>query len=439
MKRFYTFRIVLLALLLIGLSVGIVLFYQHQLYFCLMFALLGIVVVIVLLCYMQHRSVNLILRMVESLRYNDFSLSFSTERKNELESTLRKEINEAVANFRQQLAFHQEQYQYYGTLLDTVDCCLVVVDKDLQVQWMNKSAIHELTGYQIHSLEELDELNEGVSQQIVSLIPGEVKVVRLHKGDLIQEMAVTATVYATATDNLRLINLKNIRSVLEENELEAWQKLVRVLTHEIMNSITPISSLSETLVERMDKVDKDEHDEEMIRKGMLTISRRSKGLLDFVMNYRQLSRIPSPVMTPVRVGDMMDSIRGLFSNDAILFQVEDENRILNIDRSQIEQVIINLLKNAKEACEGKTHPEIIVSTHYSTKQKIFQLEVTDNGYGILPEVQDKVFIPFFTTKRNGSGIGLSLCRQIMSLHGGSISMKSEVDQGTSFVLKFLLS
>lgn len=439
MKRFYTFRIVLLALLLIGLSVGIVLFYQHQLYFCLMFALLGIVVVIVLLCYMQHRSVNLILRMVESLRYNDFSLSFSTERKNELESTLRKEINEVVANFRQQLAFHQEQYQYYGTLLDTVDCCLVVIDKDLQVQWMNKSAIHELTGYQIHSLEELDELNEGVSRQIVSLIPGEVKVVRLHKGDLIQEMAVTATVYATATDNLRLINLKNIRSVLEENELEAWQKLVRVLTHEIMNSITPISSLSETLVERMDKVDKDEHDEEMIRKGMLTISRRSKGLLDFVMNYRQLSRIPSPVMTPVRVGDMMDSIRGLFSNDAILFQVEDENRILNIDRSQIEQVIINLLKNAKEACEGKTHPEIIVSTHYSTKQKIFQLEVTDNGYGILPEVQDKVFIPFFTTKRNGSGIGLSLCRQIMSLHGGSISMKSEVDQGTSFVLKFLLS
>lgn len=439
MKRFYTFRIVLLALLLIGLSVGIVLFYQHQLYFCLMFALLGIVVVIVLLCYMQHRSVNLILRMVESLRYNDFSLSFSTERKGELESTLRKEINEVVANFRQQLAFHQEQYQYYGTLLDTVDCCLVVIDKDLQVQWMNKSAIHELTGYQIHSLEELDELNEGVSRQIVSLIPGEVKVVRLHKGDLIQEMAVTATVYATATDNLRLINLKNIRSVLEENELEAWQKLVRVLTHEIMNSITPISSLSETLVERMDKVDKDEHDEEMIRKGMLTISRRSKGLLDFVMNYRQLSRIPSPVMTPVRVGDMMDSIRGLFSNDAILFQVEDENRILNIDRSQIEQVIINLLKNAKEACEGKTHPEIIVSTHYSTKQKIFQLEVTDNGYGILPEVQDKVFIPFFTTKRNGSGIGLSLCRQIMSLHGGSISMKSEVDQGTSFVLKFLLS
>ncbi|MBE6281079.1 MAG: GHKL domain-containing protein [Bacteroides sp.] len=439
MKRFYTFRIVLLALLLIGLSVGTVLFYQHQLYFCLMFALLGIVVVIVLLCYMQHRSVNLILRMVESLRYNDFSLSFSTERKNELESTLRKEINEVVANFRQQLAFHQEQYQYYGTLLDTVDCCLVVIDKDLQVQWMNKSAIHELTGYQIHSLEELDELNEGVSRQIVSLIPGEVKVVRLHKGDLIQEMAVTATVYATATDNLRLINLKNIRSVLEENELEAWQKLVRVLTHEIMNSITPISSLSETLVERMDKVDKDEHDEEMIRKGMLTISRRSKGLLDFVMNYRQLSRIPSPVMTPVRVGDMMDSIRGLFSNDAILFQVEDENRILNIDRSQIEQVIINLLKNAKEACEGKTHPEIIVSTHYSTKQKIFQLEVTDNGYGILPEVQDKVFIPFFTTKRNGSGIGLSLCRQIMSLHGGSISMKSEVDQGTSFVLKFLLS
>ena len=287
--------------------------------------------------------------------------------------------------------------------------------------------------------DELNELNPNFAQQLAKLHVGEVKVIKLFKEEVIQEMVVTMTEYTTKGFKYRLYCFTNVRSLLEENEMEAWQKLVRVLTHEIMNSITPISSLSETLVERMDKVDKDEHDEEMIRKGMLTISRRSKGLLDFVMNYRQLSRIPSPVMTPVRVGDMMDSIRGLFSNDAILFQVEDENRILNIDRSQIEQVIINLLKNAKEACEGKTHPEIIVSTHYSTKQKIFQLEVTDNGYGILPEVQDKVFIPFFTTKRNGSGIGLSLCRQIMSLHGGSISMKSEVDQGTSFVLKFLLS
>lgn len=437
MKRLYVLRVVLLALLLIGLSMGLVLLYQRELYFSLLFTILLIIGIVVFLCYIQFRSINWVLRMVESLRYNDFSLSFSAKHKNELERRLREDINEVLTGFRKQLAVHQEHYQYYGTLLDTVDCCLIVADKKLQVQWMNKSAINELMGNKIHSLEELNCLNKEFSRQIASLIPGEVKVIRLYKGGLIQEMAVTVTVYMTSTDKLKLINLKNIRSLLEENELEAWQKLVRVLTHEIMNSITPISSLSETLVERMDKVDKDEHDEEMIRRGIQTINRRSKGLLDFVMNYRQLSRIPSPVMTPVRVGDMMDSIRGLFSNDAILFQVEDENRILNIDRSQIEQVIINLLKNAKEACEEQPSPLIIVSTHYWSDQKIFQITVTDNGCGILPEVQDKIFIPFFTTKRNGSGIGLSLCKQIMSLHKGSISVKSEINKGTSFTLKFL--
>jgi len=235
-----------------------------------------------------------------------------------------------------------------------------------------------------------------------------------------------------------LVNLKNIRSILEENEMEAWQKLVRVLTHEIMNSITPIISLSDTLCERA--LQQGMEEESILLQGMKTIHRRSKGLLGFVENYRKLSRLSSPILAPVRVGDWLDDIKKLFPSSKVryIYKVEDENRKLMIDRSQMEQVLINLLKNAGEACAEQPHPEVVVETAYLAEKHTFQLSVKDNGNGILPEVQDKIFIPFFTTKTTGSGIGLSLCKQIMTLHGGSIRVSSEVGKGSCFTLKLLV-
>jgi signal transduction histidine kinase len=253
-----------------------------------------------------------------------------------------------------------------------------------------------------------------------------------------QDMAVTVTEYSTQTDSLRLVNLRNIRSVLEENEMEAWQKLVRVLTHEIMNSIAPIISLSDTLCDRALQQGLDE--DSLMLQGMKTIHRRSKGLLHFVENYRKLSRLSSPVLAPVRVGELLGDIKKLMPSSKVsyIYKVEDENRVLMIDRSQIEQVLINLLKNAGEACSEQPNPEVIVETAYLSEKRIFTLSVTDNGSGILPDVLDKIFIPFYTTKPTGSGIGLSLCKQIMTLHGGSIRVSSEVGKGSCFTLKWLI-
>lgn len=439
MNRFYTLRIVLLMLALIGVSVMSVFFYQYGLYFCLLFTGLAIVLLIFYICHFQQRNTKLILRMVESLRYNDFSLSFSIEQKNTLENNLRKEINEAITNFRKQLSEQQEHGLFYETLLDTVDSCILIVDPQGQIQWMNQTAIQELLGHTIHSLDELNVLNKELSVQIKELTPGKVKVVRLYKEDFIQEMVVTITHYATNKEKLRLIHLKNLRSILEENEMEAWQKLIRVLTHEIMNSITPIISLSDTLCDRITQKDRTEYENEMIYQGMKTIHRRSKGLLEFVKNYRQLSRLSAPMLVPVRIGDILGDIRKLYPNTGIkyIYQIENEEQILMWDRSQMEQVLINLLKNATEACEGRSNPEVCITTHYQKDKQLFQLTVTDNGCGILPEVLDKIFVPFFTTKPKGSGIGLSLCKQIVNNHGGSISVSSETNKGTSFVLKFL--
>ena len=270
------------------------------------------------------------------------------------------------------------------------------------------------------------------------LQPGEVKIVRIYKEDFMHDLAVTVTTYSNATADLRLINLKNIRSVLEENEMEAWQKLVRVLTHEIMNSITPIISLSDTLCERAIQQGMDE--ESLMLQGMKTIHRRSKGLMNFVENYRKLSRLSSPVLAPVSVGELLGDIKKLFSSSPVtyIYKIEDENRMLMIDRSQMEQVLINLLKNAGEACMEVANPEVVVETAFHKEKRIFQLSVTDNGCGILPEVQERIFIPFFTTKPTGSGIGLSLCKQITALHGGSIRVTSQEGKGSCFTLKWVV-
>lgn len=226
--------------------------------------------------------------------------------------------------------------------------------------------------------------------------------------------------------------MKNFRTrILERNEMEAWQKLIRVLTHEIMNSITPIISLSETLSER----EVSEKNYSVMRQGMQTIHRRSKGLLEFVENYRKLTRLPAPVRRPVSVRELLQDLQKLFPETYIHIELPETDRTLQIDRAQVEQVLINLLKNAKEACGKKPSPRIEVKM-----QPVFSwqclITVSDNGDGILPEVQDKIFVPFFTTKPSGSGIGLSLCKQIMNRHGGNITVQSAVGKGSCFTLLF---
>ena len=438
MSSWQTFRLVGLMFLLVGSSVVSYLFYEHKLYFCVFFSCVLVLVIIVCLVDIYSRSIRRMTRMIESVRYGDFSLSFSDNGRNEMDRKLVEDLNEVIVRFRSELSEKEEKYQYFETLLDSVDTSVLVADKQGKVVWMNQAGMQDLCGHAIHQLDELKMLNPDFPILIDALQPGEVKVIRIYKEDLMQDMAVTVTEYATRTADLRLINLKNIRSILEENEMEAWQKLVRVLTHEIMNSITPIISLSDTMCERAIQQGMDE--ESMMLQGMKTIHRRSKGLLNFVENYRKLSRLASPVLAPVKVGELLGDIQKLFPSSKVryIYKVEDECRKLMIDRSQMEQVLINLLKNASEACEESPNPEVVVETTYQEEKYIFQLSVTDNGCGILPDVLDRIFIPFFTTKSTGSGIGLSLCKQIVTMHGGSIRVTSEIGKGSCFVVKMVV-
>ena len=226
-------------------------------------------------------------------------------------------------------------------------------------------------------------------------------------------------------------------SVVAEAETEAWQKLIRVLTHEIMNSIAPIISLSETVTERAELNGMNERDYAIMLQAIQTIHRRSKGLLDFIENYRKLTRIPTPAMRIFLVSALFDDLQKLVPMDGVnvVYSIRPSELRLYADRGMIEQVLINLLKNAVEACGDSIRPEVRVEAF--RQDGIPVITVSDNGSGIVPEALDKVFVPFFTTKPKGSGIGLSVCRQIMNRHGGNIMVASEIEKGTTFTLQFL--
>ena len=229
-------------------------------------------------------------------------------------------------------------------------------------------------------------------------------------------------------------NLYN--SVVTETETEAWQKLIRVLTHEIMNSIAPIISLSETVSERTAAEGMNEKNYQIMLQAIEAIHRRSTGLLDFVENYRQLTRIPTPVITPFTIQHLFKNLEGLFHPQQvrITYTIRPQDLRLHADRSLIEQVVINLIKNALEAVEDTPNPEIRVEAFRQEGNPA--IRVSDNGAGIVPEALDKVFVPFYTTKTRGSGIGLSICRQIINRHGGKITVTSEPEKGTAFTLLF---
>lgn len=237
----------------------------------------------------------------------------------------------------------------------------------------------------------------------------------------------------------RLYTLQNVHPVIQKNETDAQQQLVRVLTHEIMNSLTPIISLADTLCEGVDQ-NTLEHDD--LRMALQAINRRSNGLLQFVENYRKLQHVSQPQLANVMIGDIIADLQHLYPAHIFHYDIENAEQVLSIDRSQIEQVLINLLKNAQEAVENSNQqssdnakgkePCVRLSTHISSNKRNFIISITDNGKGILPEVLNRIFVPFFTTKTNGSGIGLSICKQIVTLHGGTITASSQPGVKTTF-------
>ena len=423
------------ALVLLSLSLGFCLW--HKLWFCSLLLVSVILLFILQLVHQQRKSEEALKRLIDAIRFSDYSLSFRPCSPTP-NPTLTQALEQALEQFRSKMYVLEAQHIYYETLLGTIDSGLLVFHRNGRIEWYNKTVLQELGIKNIRELSDLKIVHPSLPSLLGELTPGITRIFRMEKAGRIQEIALNLVIFHIQGKELLLVSLKNIHSVLENKEIEAWQKLIRVLTHEIMNSLAPIISLSETLAERINESSPKNQLPPMTVQALQAIHRRSKGLLDFVQNYRKLTRIPAPQFSMIAIKDLFAEIQKLhFASDIRYhFSCPDDSLQILADRSQIEQVLLNLIRNAEEACTEIPEPAIHLSACMLAETKQIAITVEDNGPGIVPEALDKIFVPFFTTKPGGSGIGLSLCKQIMTLHKGNIAVRSHPGQGSCFTLLF---
>ena len=413
-------------------------------------AVLGLVVVFQVFALVRYTEATnrKLTSFLQSIKHADFSSSFTDQGMGKSFDELNSAFNEVIREFRKYRSEREEHLNYLYTVIQHVSIGIIAFREDGIIDQFNQAVLQLFKIKKIRHLDDLKEVKSDLPEQLRNLKAGDKILIKLFIDDEILQIAVSATQFRMRGHEYTLISLQNIHNELEEKEIESWQNLIRVLTHEIMNSITPISSLAgtvkEMLIDESEGVIKMNHpdsdDIESISSALSTISRRSQGLLNFVEIYRNLTRIPKPKFRYFRISEMLTNIRQLLQpkTDPLGIKcnciIQPPDLMITADPDLLEQVIINLLLNALDAVQGCENPVIVLlASEVNGKVKI---EVKDNGIGIKPDIMDKIFMPFFTSKKHGSGIGLSLSRQIMHLHKGAISVKSKPDEGSTFTLLF---
>ena len=390
-----------------------------------------------------HEELN---QFVESVHYRDFSRNFDVKHAPVDLQPLRKGFNEINSTFKIISKEKETQYQYLQKILELVDTGILSFKISTgEVVWMNESLKRMLQLPYLKSIHSLGKRDETLYKEILDLKPGVSRIATAHleKGNF--KALLSATTFQTDGEKFKLIAFQNVDEALDETESKAWQKLLSVMTHEIMNSIAPISSLAETLRNRLKEsrtaLNNNSGSVDDLEIGIDTIKRRSEGLLKFAETYRNLNKITNPTLKKIYARDLFETINQLMhptlEQKMIDLQIvlKDTGLVLDVDNNLIEQVLLNLIVNSIEAVKDKDDAKIILSAYIDTSNKRI-IKITDNGTGMPEEMIDKIFIPFFTTKKNGSGIGLSLCKQIMMLHRGNIQVHSIPGSGTSFTLHF---
>ena len=405
-------------------------------------ALIFIFQVVELINYLNRTNTKIAF-FFDAIRNDDSTLNFpektGNKSLNELNTSLNK-VNELIKNIKFEL---QEQEQYFKTILEQVSIGIISFSEKGNI-YLSNTAARTLLGHEhLTHIDQIAQIDMKLYSAIKELQPGDRKLVSFNSKTGIVQLSLKSTLFKTAQDTFQLVAIQDIKTELETQELESWIKLIRVLTHEIMNTVAPITSLSQTILEYFKNLNGQLPSEKIIAntiKGLEVINERGTGLIGFVETYRKLTRIPQPDKKPV-------SVAHLFENTVMLIKSEPENENIQVsweikpqdleivaDNKQIAQVLINLLKNSVEALKNQPGGKIILKSEINTDNKVF-ISVTDNGPGITTELLDKIFIPFFTTKENGSGIGLSLSRQIIQMHGGSLKVDSKPKK-TTFTITF---
>ena len=419
------------------------LFFDQKVFLLGGFLLLIFVIQVLELIQFLNRTNQKIAFFFDAVRNDDSTLNFPENTGNkslsELNASLNK-VNELIKNIKFEL---QEQEQYFKTILEHVSIGIITYNEKGSISLSNTAARELLNREHLTHINQLMQVDKKLFTAIKELKPGDRRLISFNNKKGVVQLSLKSTLFKTAQDNFQLVAIQDIKTELETRELESWIKLIRVLTHEIMNTVAPITSLSQTILGYFKNLDGKVPDEKIIKntiKGLEVINERGTGLISFVETYRKLTRLPQPDKKPISLGELFESIITLINYEPKNKQVKIEREVvpanleIMADKKQVTQVLINLLKNALEALSNTEDGKIILKGEINEYGRA-QISVTDNGPGIPGDLMDKIFVPFFTTKESGSGVGLSLSRQIMQLHGGSLKVDSK-PQNTSFTINF---
>ncbi|SDK86157.1 Histidine kinase-, DNA gyrase B-, and HSP90-like ATPase [Catalinimonas alkaloidigena] len=387
-----------------------------------------------------------------SIRQGDFTGNYRRRARNLHEELIGQAFQDIMQVFQQLRRERESEHLYLQTIVQHVGVALLCFDAAGEIRLMNEAARQLFRRPYLKNIQNLREVADhapALTAVLERLPSGQRELVRLVMQGQLMNLSVQATELKLEGEWLKLVSFQDIRSELEAQEVESWQKLIRVLTHEIMNSVIPIATLASVthqMVEGMvpaspGKTTLDEEETTDLLESLRTIEKRSKGMAHFVEDYRSLTQMPVPVFTDVEVLALFRRVIALHrprleaQQVALKLQVTPETLRVTADPELLEQVLINLMLNALDALQAWPSPVLWLVGYVQPNGRV-ALQVKDNGPGIPPNLLEQVFVPFFTTKKNGSGVGLSLSRQIMRLHRGSLQVQSEPEKGTVVTLHF---
>jgi two-component system nitrogen regulation sensor histidine kinase NtrY len=384
---------------------------------------------------------------LDSIRHAEFNKSFEPTGLGEAFDGLSFSFNQVMTDFHNIRKEKEEQFYFYQNVVQHIGISMMAYGSDGQIIMLNNAAHKLFQTKKVDNINALTSFSPEIVEILKTIKHNQRKLIKVQIKDDLLQLSLFAKQFKQENKEITIVSVQNIESELEQNEMEAWQKLIRVLTHEIMNSITPITSLSTTVNMMVDdwqqSNEKGEDTDEVttdIKQAIKTIHKRSEGLLQFVQTYRSLTKIPIPNFTVIKVKDFFNDMAQFHRKDletdgvSLSIEIEPDNIEITADETMMEQVFINLIRNAMQAVGKAENPQIKLKAGFGNYGNIM-LQVIDNGQGILPDVLEKIFIPFFTTKASGSGIGLSLSRQLIRAQGGNITATSEPGK-TVFTVRF---
>jgi two-component system nitrogen regulation sensor histidine kinase NtrY len=447
-KNIYS-KIVLRILIILFLSVllGYTIFKLASFRYSL-FCLLTIVFLTIELISFLNSTNEKIRLFFDAIRNDDSNLYFPVDKKNRSFRELYQSMNRVNQQIQQLKIENRQQEQYFQILLEHLATGIITYNNKGFILHANSSAKRLLSADVLTHLQQIERIDPKLFQTINSIKPNERRLIATYSEHGEIQLSLKATSFKTNDNEFVILSIQDIKNELDEKELESWMKLIRVLMHEIMNSITPITSLSESLSHiystEGNPIEPKQVTDNTIAttlQGLNVIKEQGKGLMKFVESYRKLTRLPEPEKKLFKVADLLSRVQILYnslekSNQIDLsFSLKDPDISIFADENLISHVLINLIKNALEANEKNSAGKIRIVTGMDNDNHP-EICVIDNGPGISEENIDEIFVPFFTTRQNGSGIGLSISKQIMRLHGGNLKVRSIPDKETIFCLSF---